>query len=130
MKHTTSGKKLKEVLPSAVIIGRDRQSDNLSYRLCAKPVQRALKEAAYYQFRMIPEQIFDFKTVAHSHSHIRTIQSVMIDCKGDILLSAVCKDPCDPKQSLHNALVSGKRSKLNLSSFNSFALLHALEILS
>ena len=88
-KDNDIGNRLKAKLPSSVIIGRDKQSDEFAYRLASPDVQAALTDAETYQFSVIPEKIFEYKAGSQSHNSIKRIFSVGADQYGNMVLSAL-----------------------------------------
>ena len=80
--HTEVLKKLK----TCVIVGKDRQSDYLSYSVTGPIVQEALKVAKHYKCVKIPEPVLKHKEEAKAQKQIVFPTGVQSNNNGDFFL--------------------------------------------
>ena len=73
-------------IKNAVFVGKDRQSDYLSYMTCCPTVQNALKEKERYSLIKIPERIKTYTQNAKSQRRFILPVSVKCNMNGDIFV--------------------------------------------
>jgi hypothetical protein len=70
----------------AVLVGKDRQSDLLSYLTCCEAVQEILRKLKTYEIIRVPEEILTYKYHAKTQKRIMFAVAVTANVNGDVLI--------------------------------------------
>ena len=75
-----------EGIKTAIVVGKDRQSDNLSYSTCDERIQGLLKDLKTYQITRVPEDILSYTQKAKTQKDIISPIAVAANKNGDVFV--------------------------------------------
>ena len=106
-------------IKTAVLVGKDRQSDLLSFLTCGEEVQEILKQLKTYEVIRIPEDILSYTAKAKTQQRMITPISIAVNRNGDVFVldsGGACIHVLD-RSSVAKVIILGKYKSSSLGEY-------------
>ena len=113
-----------QVIKNAVVVGKDRQSDLLSYSTCDEKIESILQQLKTYQVIRIPEDVLTYTDKAKTQKRFILPVAIAANKNGDIFVldsGAACVHVAD-RSSVTKVTILGKYNSPNTSSYGKSTL--------